>query len=447
MTGFRNRLLTLIASRDQHDPVWRHNAKLDGRRLAQSLGIRVPDLLDVAPIAQLAQPDRTACLKPNRGCAGAGVHLLAPAPGGYRNLLTGEHHTWAQVVERAERTEGKPNPNPHETVAGPWLLETAVLPDRPPYDWKAFTIGGRVAFIMQMQRQPVDGRLVTTQCGWTPDGERVDVWEKPAYPVDLELPPPRFLRALIDTAEQVAEQIAGPFVRVDMYEDEHGPIFGEITPHPADGRPVYRREWDRKLGAMWPTGNSTTTSTGRKLTMTSNSNAPVTVFTGRKKSEIRKAFRERAHASGEVVGFADPDAEHVRRAVRGLLEVGAIHDVRHSGGIAVAVVGPEPTTEPEPVPEAVQAEADNRTDAERELDEQAAAANAAATKGAEPIPEPEPEPQETTDPPPPPDDLRDALEAKTIAELREHAKLRGINLAGARTKPDIVDAIARGYDA
>jgi hypothetical protein len=45
-----------------------------------------------------------------------------------------------------------------------------------------------------------------------------------------------------------------PFVRVDFYEIDGRPRFGEMTFYPQSGNFRMPREYDLQVGAMWPDG-------------------------------------------------------------------------------------------------------------------------------------------------------------------------------------------------
>lgn len=55
---------------------------------------------------------------------------------------------------------------------------------------------------------------------------------------------------------RIAETLATgfPFVRVDLYAGENGPLFGEMTFAPGAGlSKFFPAEYDFRLGALWPT--------------------------------------------------------------------------------------------------------------------------------------------------------------------------------------------------
>lgn len=71
------------------------------------------------------------------------------------------------------------------------------------------------------------------------------------YPAGCSsLRPPRSLDAMLAAAERLADDF--PFVRVDLYDRDDGPRFGEMTFWPEAGLCSFRpRHNDRELGTLW----------------------------------------------------------------------------------------------------------------------------------------------------------------------------------------------------
>jgi hypothetical protein len=69
---------------------------------------------------------------------------------------------------------------------------------------------------------------------------------------DKSLPAPKHGAAIIEMSERLASHIDSPFIRIDLYEDVDGPVFGEIDPHPSGGARLFNDEWERRLGSLWP---------------------------------------------------------------------------------------------------------------------------------------------------------------------------------------------------
>ena len=70
------------------------------------------------------------------------------------------------------------------------------------------------------------------------------------YPAaEYEIPAPLTYDKMVVLAEKLSENI--PFVRVDFYEVNGHPYFGEMTFFPGNGVEEFKpTEWDYKLGSM-----------------------------------------------------------------------------------------------------------------------------------------------------------------------------------------------------
>jgi hypothetical protein len=87
--------------------------------------------------------------------------------------------------------------------------------------------------------------------------------------------PPRHLSAMIDAAETLAEPFG--FARVDLYDTDDRPLFGEITFYPSAGYLMRPLDYDRMLGDLWPRSSPTTVP------------EPESVFGGRKDRAVQPA--------------------------------------------------------------------------------------------------------------------------------------------------------------
>ncbi|MDB5714047.1 MAG: polysaccharide biosynthesis protein, partial [Sphingomonadales bacterium] len=119
-----------------------------------------------------------------------------------------------------------------------------------PVDYKFFVFGGRVEFI-----QVHLGRGIKADWSKSRRGHRWIVFDRawqrrssltsdpaPAKPASLSL--------MIAAAEELARDI--DFVRVDLYEIEGRPLFGEMTFYPGSGLDAFDPvTLDREMGAHW----------------------------------------------------------------------------------------------------------------------------------------------------------------------------------------------------
>ena len=74
------------------------------------------------------------------------------------------------------------------------------------------------------------------------------------WPTDSDtLAPPVSLTAMIAAAEELSAPF--PFARVDFYEVDGKPRFGEVSFYHNSGETRFDPpEWDEKLGQLWPDG-------------------------------------------------------------------------------------------------------------------------------------------------------------------------------------------------
>lgn len=233
-------------------PAWTYDRKLAGRELASRLGLRVPELLSgPGTLRELTPPGQAAVLKPDAGSTGRGVFLLVPDGADYR-LADGTVAAWDRVVALARKaTRAAATARLHSRVQPPWLVEAAVA-DHPVVTYRCFTFACGVELVLGGFNPTVAGgdRLLNAwdpTAGWRQTRPLATTRAR----VDTSITPPRFGAQMLEAACRVREAVGVPFLRVDFYEDDHGPLFGEITPVPTWGSNRHTPQWDRRLGAAW----------------------------------------------------------------------------------------------------------------------------------------------------------------------------------------------------
>jgi TupA-like ATPgrasp len=125
------------------------------------------------------------------------------------------------------------------------LVEECLGGDTSPADYKFFVFGGRVEII-----QVDTGRFSTHRRSmYNRQWEKLPFSLK--YPADpTNIAEPANLRCMIEAAEELGND--WDFVRVDLYEIETGPRFGEMTFYPDSGRGQFDPpKYDSVLGQMW----------------------------------------------------------------------------------------------------------------------------------------------------------------------------------------------------
>lgn len=123
----------------------------------------------------------------------------------------------------------------------PFMSESQDLP----IDYKFWTFNGKVSFIQVDVGRTKLRRQAFYDCNWNllPIAFMIPGESTPTRrPVSLE--------KMIAAAEVLAEGFS--FVRVDLYEVNDNPLFGEMTFYPGSGYcPFIPSEWDSKAGALW----------------------------------------------------------------------------------------------------------------------------------------------------------------------------------------------------
>lgn len=262
MPSYQEFIKAAMVERPPAHPVFEFNSKLAGRALGEAAGVRVPALLQgPTSLRALTPPEGPAVVKPVNGCTSRGVFPLIRKEGGFRNLFTDTVMSWDEVVaggrsaKHSAANEALVAREHPDAIRPPWIVEELILrkgrggKKELPYDWKAFCFGGRVEAIWQSTRL-LDG---TVKVKWydrdlKPVG---DIIPHRKWQYSPRLPKPKHPGALVGAFEAVADLVESPFVRVDLFEDADGPVFGEITPHPTGATVKFVDEWDGRFGAAW----------------------------------------------------------------------------------------------------------------------------------------------------------------------------------------------------
>ena len=109
----------------------------------------------------------------------------------------------------------------------------------PPLDYKIYVFGGRATHVQVHLGRAGDHRWVLHDRDFHPLHAAMD---RPS--------PPRSLKAMLDAAETLAAGL--DFLRVDFYEIDGAPRFGEFCLYPGSGLDRFAADWiDLELGALW----------------------------------------------------------------------------------------------------------------------------------------------------------------------------------------------------
>lgn len=110
-----------------------------------------------------------------------------------------------------------------------------------PIDWKLYVFGGRVCFVQVHLERELDHRWVVMDRDWQRASGRTN---------DPDPAQPRSLNAMIEAAEELGQNF--DFVRVDFYEIDGKPRFGEMTFYPGSGLDRFDPvSLDARMGQEW----------------------------------------------------------------------------------------------------------------------------------------------------------------------------------------------------
>lgn len=155
--------------------------------------------------------------------------------------IEAEVKTWLRTPWHPHNGEGWYNRFERQVLVEPLVGELGSVP----WDYKFFVFSGRVAYVQ------VDTDRFTGHKRCFYDRE----WRKQPfslhYPFEpRDIPRPGHLEKMVIAAEELGRDL--DFVRIDFYDLEDGPLFGEITFAPDAGHGRFNpASWDGRLGALW----------------------------------------------------------------------------------------------------------------------------------------------------------------------------------------------------
>jgi len=119
-----------------------------------------------------------------------------------------------------------------------------------PVDYKVFVFHGKAHYIQVDIDRATNHRLSFYDRNWV---KQPFSYNYPFHPE--EVPPPRSLEKMLWAAERLCVGLS--FVRVDFYEIDGNPMFGEMTFYPSAGLGVFRPDsYDKFFGSLWSEAGS-----------------------------------------------------------------------------------------------------------------------------------------------------------------------------------------------
>lgn len=112
-------------------------------------------------------------------------------------------------------------------------------------DYKFHVFHGKVKFIAAYSGRGDDPRAYIT----SPEWEAMDCRDYTPWP-DTPPPPPSSLKQMVEIAEILGRDFC--YVRVDLYENDGAPLFGEMTFMPGSGYRGFKpHSYDEHFGSFW----------------------------------------------------------------------------------------------------------------------------------------------------------------------------------------------------
>jgi len=232
-------------------------SKPRSKDIARACGIRVPaDYAEFADIQSIDFGDRPPpfVLKPTHLTSQQGIFILTRKEGDkYHEAFTKRWLTLDGIKHAAAATASA-HPHPDSR----YILEefvSGVEPDVIPYDYKIYTFGGDVLFVLQVNRNVSPPAIAFFGKDMAPLAIGRELYSsRTSVSIGAPVVPSNW-PAMFDVARRVSSHLKTPFISVDVYTTGTDVILGEVTTTP--GGPYFGTmfrflpEFDRYLGDAW----------------------------------------------------------------------------------------------------------------------------------------------------------------------------------------------------
>lgn len=211
--------------------------KLEAKKsVAATLGPEwaVPTLWHGSDLPNAVPFDVPAVLKSRHGCNQTDVLTSLPSDAEWQRLRQ-RSRGWQRAAYGTWLDEWAYRAVPRGLLAEPLLGGRLPLP----IDYKIYVFGGTVTHIQVHLDRGGRHRWILHDRRWQP---LVPGFDTPS--------PPASLSAMIEAAETLARD--QDFLRVDFYDIDGRPYFGEFCLYPGSGLDPFAADWiDLELGALW----------------------------------------------------------------------------------------------------------------------------------------------------------------------------------------------------
>ena len=242
--------MTLVRRMGIRHPWWDLNAKLGGYRFAASQGLDHPKVFGRFSSIDEVEPrdfGERFLLKPEGGSTNRGVFGLESRPDGFwLDRISGRTLDWTSVVEEYRQMAATSRIT--ERLIVEELLSKPGGSGEIPDDFKVYCFFDRAALVMQRDLRGTADRKSWRFKFWSRDWQDLGPVKYPDR-VDPGLRAAGHGRELIEQAERLGSLLRLPFVRLDFYDTDRGPVFGEATLNPGPPE-IFTPEFDAYLGAQ-----------------------------------------------------------------------------------------------------------------------------------------------------------------------------------------------------
>ena len=158
---------------------------------------------------------------------------------------------WPEIEQKCQDwMNSRFHPHLHETfydeIDRQILVEPFIGSEVLPVDYKFFCFDGVAHFVMVQSDRAVGLKIATMSRDWVKQPLRY------TFPIpDGDIPKPKNYDTLLAAAEVLSKNF--DFVRVDFYEIDGRPLFGEFTFAPGSGYEVFEpHRFNHIFGDLWP---------------------------------------------------------------------------------------------------------------------------------------------------------------------------------------------------
>ncbi|MBF0580790.1 ATP-grasp fold amidoligase family protein [Corynebacterium sp. ED61] len=236
--------------------------KYRGRKFAEGIGVKVPDLYFRGPSSRLTSITfpRRFVIKPEYASTSIGVFLLEKIePGLYKDLISDE--TWS--IQRLGQYYSDMSKQKYDDSERGLVLVEELLENSdgtfPPPDVRAYMFQGECGFYLVEDHIAGQAAASYYNGDFTPMADvksRFGVHEKASHLEKIVTRPvPDNADMLEAVAKRVSVAVPSSFCRVDMYDSSRGVMLGEITFYPGTfyygNRKIMYGEEAQRLGELW----------------------------------------------------------------------------------------------------------------------------------------------------------------------------------------------------